>query len=44
MKYRWIISLAFVVMSPLVFVSFLHADEAAEKAAVWPLPTGYPGR
>jgi hypothetical protein len=34
MKYRWIISLAFVVISPLVFVSFLHADDAAEKAAV----------
>jgi hypothetical protein len=34
MKNRQIISLVVVVMSSLVFVSFLHANETAEKSAV----------
>ncbi len=34
MKYRWIILLSVAVLSSLVFACFLHANEAAEKAAL----------
>jgi hypothetical protein len=34
MRHRWIISLAFIVISFHVFISFLYADEVTEKAAV----------
>ena len=34
MEKRWNILLAAAILGSLVFVSFLHANEAAEKAAI----------
>ena len=49
MEKRWNILLAAAILGSLVFVSFLHANEAAEKAAIasssaWLSPPSCPYR